>query len=129
MRRLLLLVLTTAVCATIAACTPKKGRVQSPDRFEEVGLASYYAQRFDGRRTASGERYDEDKLTGAHRTLPFGTTVRVTNLDNGKTVDIRINDRGPFVEGRIIDVSLKAARELGFVRRGIVRVKLEIQRG
>lgn len=91
-----------------------------------TGTASYYGHRFHGRITANGEIYDENLLTAAHRTLPFGTRVRVTNLTNGKVVELRINDRGPFVAGRIIDVSWRAARELDFVRQGLVLVRIDI---
>ena len=94
----------------------------------EEGIASYYALRFHGRRTASGERYDKDAHTAAHRTHPFGTLVRVTNQENGRTVDVRINDRGPFVRGRIIDLSDAAARDLGMVEEGVVRVRVEVLR-
>ena len=90
----------------------------------EVGIASYYADRFHGRQTASGERYDRNAFTAAHRRLPFGTHVRVVNLDNGKTVEVRINDRGPFVAGRVIDVSYAAAQKLGMLQRGVVRVRV-----
>ena len=92
----------------------------------QTGIASYYGHEFHGRTTASGETYDEEALTAAHRKLPFGSRVRVTNLENDKAVTLRINDRGPFVEGRIIDVSYRAARELDFVQAGLVRVRLEI---
>lgn len=92
----------------------------------QTGLASYYAHRYDGRPTASGETYDEDALTAAHRTLPFGTRIRVTNTRNGRRIVLRVNDRGPFVEGRIVDVSARAARELDFVRDGVVPVRLEV---
>ena len=88
-------------------------------------MASYYAHKFHGRRTANGEIYDMEKLTAAHRTLPFNTKVRVTNLSNGKSVVLRINDRGPFKSGRIIDVSLRAARDLGFISDGIVKVRVK----
>jgi rare lipoprotein A len=91
-----------------------------------IGVASYYAHKFHGRETASGEIYDETALTAAHRRLPFGTLVRVTNLVNGRSVVLRINDRGPFVEGRVIDVSYRAARELDFVEEGLARVRLEV---
>jgi rare lipoprotein A len=90
----------------------------------EIGLASYYADRFHGRRTASGERYDRHAYTAAHRRLPFGTKVQVTRLDNGETVAVHINDRGPFVKGRVIDLSYAAAKRLGMLRRGVVRVKI-----
>jgi rare lipoprotein A len=91
----------------------------------EVGIASYYAHEFDGRRTASGEVYDMNKLTAAHPSLPFGTIVKVTNLENEKSVEVRINDRGPFKKGRVIDVSYEAAKRLDFVRQGLVEVRVE----
>lgn len=92
-----------------------------------VGMASYYGKNdgYNGARTASGERYDRDSLTAAHRSLPFGTQVRVTNLRNGRSVIVRINNRGPFIRGRIIDVSYAAARELGFVDRGVTQVRVD----
>lgn len=90
------------------------------------GSASYYAAKFDGRRTASGERFDNGAMTAAHRTLPFGTLVRVTNVANGRSVIVRINDRGPFSRGRMIDVSRAAASELGLVARGHGMVELAI---
>ena len=81
-------------------------------RTTETGIASWYGYPYHGRRAANGEIYDMEKLTAAHRTLPFGTWVRVTNLTNSKTVDVRITDRGPFIDGRIIDLSKAAAREI-----------------
>ena len=94
---------------------------------ELQGLASYYAEPYHGRRTANGEVFDSyDELTAAHRTLPFHTVVKVTNQENGKDVEVRINDRGPFVDGRVIDLSLKAAREIDMVRAGVTPVKLTI---
>jgi rare lipoprotein A len=94
---------------------------------ELQGLASYYAEPYHGRRTASGEIFDSyQELTAAHRTLPFNTLVKVTNQENGKDVEVRINDRGPFVDGRVIDLSLKAAREIDMVRSGTARVKLTV---
>lgn len=92
---------------------------------EQVGIASYYGHRFHGRRTASGERYDMRKLTCAHRTAPFGTRLRVTELEGGRSVVVRVNDRGPFSRGRIVDLSLAAARALGIVQRGVARVRVE----
>lgn len=89
------------------------------------GVGSYYGESFAGRRTASGERFDPKAFTAAHRDLPFGTRIRVTNLDNGRTVVVRINDRGPFADGRIVDVSWAAARELGMLRSGVARVRVE----
>jgi rare lipoprotein A len=92
----------------------------------QTGKASFYADKFEGIPTASGEKYKHNKLTGAHKTLPFGTKVRITNLANDKSVEVIINDRGPYVEGRIIDLSKAAAEELGFLNSGLTDVKLEI---
>src|SRR3546814_19223723 len=92
-------------------------------------MASYYGDRFAGNRTASGERFDPDELTAAHRTLAFGRHVRVTNLANGKSVIVRLNDRGPFSSGRVIDVSHAAARESGMQRSGTARVTMTLQSG
>ena len=92
----------------------------------QVGVASWYGPGFHGRRTASGEVYDQDALTAAHRSLPFGTRVRVTNLENGRAVEVRINDRGPFVGGRVIDVSRAAARVIGLIGPGVGRVRVEV---
>jgi rare lipoprotein A len=91
--------------------------------WQEVGIASWYGPRFHGKRTASGERFDTNALTAAHKTLPFGTRVRVKSVADGKEVVVRINDRGPFIAGRIIDLSRAAAQALGM--RGIKRVELE----
>ncbi|KFJ90338.1 lipoprotein [Pseudomonas sp. 1-7] len=91
----------------------------------ETGKASYYGDRHHGQRTASGERFDQHALTAAHRSLPFGTRVRVTNLNNARSVVLRINDRGPFVRGRIIDVSRAAAVRLDMLRAGVVPVRVE----
>ena len=96
------------------------------DVYIQYGKASFYGDKFQGRATASGERYDHDQLTAAHLSLPFGTRVKVTNLSNNKTTTVRINDRGPFVEGRIIDLSKRAAQHLDFIPLGIVDVKVEV---
>ena len=90
------------------------------------GMASYYGNELAGNRTASGERFDPGQLTAAHRTLPFGSKVRVTNMTTGDSVIVRINDRGPFAHGRVIDVSHAAAREIGMQRSGTARVKLAL---
>ncbi|HJS12390.1 septal ring lytic transglycosylase RlpA family protein [Sphingopyxis sp.] len=90
------------------------------------GMASYYGNELAGNRTASGERFDPGQLTAAHRSLPFGSRVRVTNTSNGDSVIVRINDRGPFARGRVIDVSHAAAREIGMHRSGTARVKLSL---
>jgi rare lipoprotein A len=92
----------------------------------QTGKASFYADKFEGIQTASGEKYRHNRLTGAHKTLPFGTKVRVTNLANNKSVEVTINDRGPYVDGRVIDLSKAAAEELGFVNYGLADVKLEV---
>jgi rare lipoprotein A len=94
----------------------------------QVGTASWYGEYFQGKETASGEPYDMEDFTAAHPTLPLGTYVRVTNLTNGKAVILRINDRGPYVENRIIDVSYNAARALGFKDRGVQKVRLDVYR-
>lgn len=90
------------------------------------GIASWYGEDFNGRLTANGEVYDMYKFTAAHKTLPLGTVVKVTNLDNGKTVEVRINDRGPYVQGRIIDLSRTAGRAIGMREAGTAKVKLEV---
>ena len=90
------------------------------------GKASYYANRFHGRKTASGERYNMNAMTCAHRTLPFGTRLKVTNKSNGRSVVLKVNDRGPYSKGRIIDVSLAAAKKLRMIKRGTASVKIEV---
>ena len=97
-----------------------------PDDWYEEGIASWYGNPFHGRQTASGERYDMEGRTAAHQTLPFGTVVDVYNLDNGRRTRLRINDRGPFVDNRILDVSRWGARELGMLGPGTARVRLAI---
>ncbi len=92
----------------------------------QTGKASFYADKFEGHSTASGEKYKHNKLTAAHKTLPFGTVVRVTNLANGNSVDVVINDRGPYVEGRVIDLSKAAAEKLAFINLGVTDVKVEV---
>jgi rare lipoprotein A len=90
----------------------------------ETGLASYYGGKYEGRKTANGETFHTNDLTAAHKTLPFGTRVKVTNLQNGKTVKVRINDRGPFVAGRIIDLTPKAAKKIDMINAGVVKVRI-----
>lgn len=106
----------------------KKVRTAKPPRIgdTETGIASWYGHPYHGRRAANGEVYDMEKLTAAHRTLPFETWVRVRNLSNNKTVDVRIQDRGPFIRGRIIDLSRSAAREIDLLGPGIVKVRLTV---
>ena len=109
----LLLLLLLLICSTALA------QVQT-------GKASFYADKFEGKPTASGEKYRHNKLTAAHKTLPFGTKVKVTNLGNNLTVEVIINDRGPYVDGRIIDLSKSAAEKLGFINQGLADVKIEV---
>lgn len=107
------------------AMTPAP-RAEPQVRQIAVGQASWYGSRFHGRRTASGERFDMNALTAAHRTLPFGTRVRVINEANGQSVIVRVNDRGPFAGKRIIDLSRKAAETIGLRNRGVGPVKLQV---
>jgi rare lipoprotein A len=111
-----LLLLTAAACAH----GPRTGGGQPVAE----GLASYYGESLRGHRTASGEPFNPDAFTAAHRSLAFGTCMRVENAGNGRSVRVRVNDRGPFVKGRIMDVSEAAARALDFVRQGVARVRL-----
>ncbi len=110
------------------AGTGQSGSASSGDRIllSLEGVASYYADDFNGKKTSNGETYDMHAFTAAHRTFPFGTRVRVTNLANNKSVVVRINDRGPFKEGRIIDLSLGAARALEVIATGTTRVRLDV---
>jgi len=101
------------------------GRPLQLASYTQRGKASYYADKFQGRKTASGEIYDKNKLTAAHRSLKFGTLVRVTNLFNDKSVIVRINDRGPFVESRIIDLSYAAAKKIDMIDQGVAEVLIE----
>lgn len=94
----------------------------------EQGRASYYADKFQGRKTASGATFSQHKRTAAHRSLPFGTKLKVTDLDNGKTVRVKVTDRGPFVEGRMIDLSKKAARKLGMLQQGVANVEIRYRK-
>lgn len=120
-------VLAVASLAVLSSCATTTPRIGEPA--PEVGVASFYAETLHGRTTANGERYDKQALTAAHPTLPFGSRVRVTNLRNGQSVVVRINDRGPFVEKRVIDLSYAAARKLGFIDQGTTRVRVEVLDG
>lgn len=109
---------------------PPAGSPPSTKAADQVGLASWYGNAFAGRKTANGERFDPTKRTAAHRTLPFGTWVEVRRVDTGRSVRVRITDRGPYAgEGRIIDVSKQAAAELDMVRTGVTRVELRVVDG
>lgn len=96
--------------------------------YRETGLASFYAAKFQNRKTASGERLNNNSMTAAHRTLPFGTQVIVKNVNNGKSVKVRINDRGPFIKGRIIDLTRSAFSQIASLETGIVRVEISVMK-
>lgn len=107
-----------------------RSRQSRGSAYDTVGIASWYGGRYHGRTTASGEVFDKYAPTAAHRTLPFGSWVQVTNLANGRSVTVKINDRGPFIDGRIIDVSRRVAENLGFIHQGVTRVRVQlVQRG
>ena len=115
-----------APAPTPAAPAPGAGAPSGAVGDTQTGLAAYYSQRLHGRRTASGETLNNGAMTTAHQTLPFGTKVRVTRVTTGKSVTLRVNDRGPTQANRIVDVTQAAARRLGFVRSGLTEVKLEV---
>jgi len=112
--------LVASGCATLRVGAPVEVGA------EQVGVASWYGAHHHGRRTASGEVFDMYKLTAAHPTLPFGTRLRITSLDNGRSAEVRVNDRGPHVDGRIIDLSYAAARALGATGPGTVPVRIRV---
>ncbi|HJV20831.1 MAG TPA: septal ring lytic transglycosylase RlpA family protein [Sediminibacterium sp.] len=114
--------LALAVTMLLCSCHRKTGAGGRSGT--ESGYASYYADKYEGRKTSNGEIFRQRKLTAAHKTLPFGTKVKVTNLSNGQTVKVRINDRGPFIEGRIIDLSKAAARKVNMINAGVTKVKI-----
>ena len=129
--------LAVALALLIAGCANKKRVAKTPPAApagaalprigdEETGVASWYGHPYHGRPSSSGEIYDMERLTAAHRTLPFGVVGEVVNLDNGRAVSVRINDRGPFVEGRVIDLSHAAARELAMLGPGTANVRLRV---
>ena len=111
--------------ALAPACAPRAVHAENAVRAVQEGTASWYGAEFAGRPTASGETFDPTQLTAAHRTLPFGTLLRVTHLGNGRSVVVRVNDRGPFTDRRIIDLSHAAASDLGMVAAGTARVRIE----
>ena len=122
---IILILLATALQPGVAQGAPTPISATAADH-ELSGYASWYAGKFQGRLTANGERFDTNKLTAAHKTLPFGTIVEVTHLGNGLTVQVRINDRGPFVRGRVIDLSRAAAEAISMTAEGIARVRLRV---
>ncbi len=114
--------ISAAVLSTAIASAQPASRNQTD---EGTGLCSYYAKMHNGKTTAGGEKFDNSAMTAAHRRLPMGTKLKVTNLANGKSVIVKVNDRGPFVKGRTLSVTRRAAEELDFVKRGVARVKFE----
>jgi rare lipoprotein A len=125
-RRIGIAVVVLAACLAVVGCFNRA--TPQPSRTYQTGYASWYGRDFQGRPTASGEIFDMYAYTAAHRDLPFGTRVRVTNEANGHSVVVRINDRGPWVEGRILDLSYAAAQALGMLEAGVARVRLEVLR-
>jgi rare lipoprotein A len=141
-RRSFILVMVGLIPVMLAACTepdrpaivnyvePAAAAAEEPAPvYEEVGKASWYGRYHHGRTTASGARFDMNKLTAAHPTLPLGVEARVTNLDNGRSVEVTVNDRGPYVKGRAIDLSARAAQEIGMKQRGVATVRIEVLSG
>jgi len=127
-----LALLTFGACATAphqSSSTPRvEPTIPSPETssYRATGVASWYGGKFHGRRTASGSRFNQNALTCAHRTLPFGSQLKVTNIANGKSVLVQVNDRGPAIRSRLIDLSKAAAKELDFIKRGTTQVQLEL---
>ncbi|MFZ1728511.1 MAG: septal ring lytic transglycosylase RlpA family protein [Bacteroidota bacterium] len=124
-----LLVVVISACSSTRETTDWQDISKYPPRDileSEEGVASYYHNKFHGKLTASGERYDRRELTAAHRDYPFGTWLRVISLDNGKSVIVRINDRGPFAKSRIIDLSREAAEQLDMIHDGLMEVRVEV---
>ena len=124
-RPLAVLLLTLSVAAASPACGADRAKPAVPIRAPQTGTASWYGHEHAGRATASGAVFDPDRLTAAHRKLPLGTRVRVTHIASGRSVVVTINDRGPYVRGRIIDLSHEAAEQLGMVDTGLAKVRLE----
>jgi rare lipoprotein A len=121
--------ISAAALIALSACASGGSHGRSytssaPVHYDKVGTASWYGAQYDGRATASGERFDMHALSGAHASLPIPSIVEVTNLENGRSIRVRLNDRGPFKDGRIIDLSKGAAEALGFVAKGVTRVRV-----
>lgn len=118
---LLILLLATGI-----GCAPTKPGGIGQKGYTEEGKASYYSNKLHGRKMANGDKYNRHQLTAAHRTLPFGTKVKVTNLETNKSVKVKITDRGPFVKGRVVDLSEAAAKRLDYISAGIVPVRIKV---
>jgi rare lipoprotein A len=127
MKIIILTLLLLTACVEQPSVAPKtliaQEVVKTKPNTAQIGLASYYTM---GKVTANGERYDYNKVSAAHKTLPFNTKVKVTDLSTHKSIVVRINDRGPFIKGRVIDLSLGAAKKLGIIGRGVAKVKVEV---
>jgi rare lipoprotein A len=109
----------------LAGCASQDDSTIDPHGYDETGIASFYGSAHQGKRTASGERFDQHDLTAAHRRLPFGTRVKITNLSNDRSVVVRINDRGPHTRNRLVDVSRAAAEQLGMIGNGTAKVRIQ----
>ncbi|MDE3236605.1 MAG: septal ring lytic transglycosylase RlpA family protein [Bacteroidota bacterium] len=120
---LLITILVACHRRSVPSSLPGSGKLVT-----ETGYASFYADKFDGRKTSSGEVFRQSKLTAAHKKLPFGTMVKVTNLSNNKAVVVKVNDRGPFVHSRIIDLSKSAAKQIDMIGAGVAKVKIEYRK-
>jgi rare lipoprotein A len=117
-------VLASLVSLSLGLAAVSSARAHKAPAFEQIGTASWYGPRFHGKKTANGEAFNQNKLTAAHRNLPLGTRVEVTNVTNGKSVEVKITDRGPYVNGRVIDLSRAAAIQLGMKDAGLARVQI-----
>lgn len=117
---------TLATAALLTLFLPVISDAQAGSGQTQKGMASYYHDRFHGRKTASGERYNRNRFTAAHKTLPLGTELEVTNTRNGRSIVVQVNDRGPFVKGRVLDLSREAASELGMLSRGVARIEYRV---
>ncbi len=119
-------VASVAAASPLAEAQPGEADPAMVQEVDQVGIASWYGNQEQGRLTASGERFDARKLTAAHRTLPLDTKVKVTNLENGKSIEVKVNDRGPYIAGRVLDLSTQAAKLLGMEKEGLALVRIEI---
>ncbi|MBV5309884.1 septal ring lytic transglycosylase RlpA family protein [Chromatium okenii] len=117
---------TLATAALLTLFFPVISDAQAGSGQTQKGMASYYHDRFHGRKTASGQRYNRNRFTAAHKTLPLGTKLEVTNTRNGRSIVVQVNDRGPFAKGRVLDLSREAASELGMLSRGVARIEYRV---
>ena len=119
---------TLAAAALMTVLLPIGSDTQARDnlRHSQQGIASYYHDSLHGLKTASGQRYNKNRLSAAHKTLPLGTRIKVTDTRTGRSIVVKVNDRGPFVKGRIVDLSREAAKELGIIKKGVARVELKV---